>query len=318
MVGILLLDKPQGLSSQRLVSQVKKHLGIAKAGHTGTLDPLATGVLPVALGEATKIIPFLDESKKIYEVTGRLGQTTDTYDSEGRVVQECNPAGVSESDLVSLLPSFSGLIQQVPPVFSAVKFQGTPLYRLARKGREVKPKPRNIQVHSIHVLSFRLPFFSLRVQCSRGTYIRTLIHDLGQSLGPGAHVTALRRIQTGPFHENQTLPLADLQAGKKIPSEVFWSIDRCLGEMSWLGLETEEEVERIRSGVPLYRLQELFRNSDWSQKNVLLKYNGEIIAVVRVKDSGSFRFLRVLQGSGDEKGSGRGTKKPLEKSINFN
>ena len=297
MVGILLVDKPQGISSHSVVFRVKRALGVRKAGHTGTLDPLATGILPVALGEATKIIPFLDESKKVYEVTGILGQSTDTFDADGKLLREEDPGNITQEDIKALIPQFVGSLDQIPPIFSAIKVKGRPTYRLARQGKEVSLPPRKIIIHSIELLSFRSPHFSLKVRCSRGTYIRSLVHDMGQALGPGAHVAVLRRLQSGPFGQDQALSLEQILEGGDLSPEVFWSIERCLEALPWLSLESEEELQRVRSGVALYRLQEALGAGDWEGKTVLLKFRNKVIAVVGVEAAGNFRFLRVLRSS---------------------
>nr|WP_136249613.1 tRNA pseudouridine(55) synthase TruB [Ningiella ruwaisensis] len=196
--GILLVDKHQGESSNRIVQQIKRLYGAAKAGHTGALDPLATGMLPVCLGEATKFSQFLLDADKTYEVEAQLGIRTDTSDADGQVV-ETRDVKVSKTQLLDALESFRGEIQQVPSMFSALKYQGQPLYSYARKGIEVPREARDITVYSNDLLAFENDCLRLKIHCSKGTYIRTIIDDLGQLLGCGAHVRMLRRTQVADF-----------------------------------------------------------------------------------------------------------------------
>ncbi|GAB0153977.1 tRNA pseudouridine(55) synthase TruB [Marinobacterium sp. BA1] len=211
--GLFLLDKPQGLSSNAALQRVKRIYGAAKAGHTGALDPLATGLLPICLGEATKFSQYLLDSDKRYLTTGKLGQRTDTCDAEGEITEEKPvPASLSREQIEALLVEhFSGEIEQVPPVYSALKLNGQPLYKLARQGVEVEVKPRRVRIHEIRLLALRADEVDLEVFCSKGTYIRSIVEDLGLLLGCGAHVSVLRRLQTGPFHADQMMTLEQLQ-----------------------------------------------------------------------------------------------------------
>ena len=197
--GVLLLDKSAGITSNKALQEIKHLFGAAKAGHTGSLDPLATGMLPICLGEATKISAFLLDADKRYRVTCRLGITTTTADADGEVVQTRDCSRVTMKHIEKLVPEFSGSISQVPPMYSAVKHQGQRLYTLAREGIEVERKPRTVQIHQLllHILSEGL--LDLEVACSKGTYIRTLVEDMGEALGCGAHVVQLRRLSVGPF-----------------------------------------------------------------------------------------------------------------------
>lgn len=212
--GLFLLDKPQGLSSNAALQQVRRIYGAAKAGHTGALDPLATGLLPICLGEATKFSQYLLDSDKRYLTTARLGQRTDTCDAEGEVIEERPlPEDLSPERIEALLAEhFSGEIEQVPPVYSALKLNGQPLYKLARQGAEVEVKPRRVRIHEIRLLAVRANELDLEVFCSKGTYIRSIVEDLGLLLGCGAHVSVLRRLQTGPFHAEQMMTLEQLQS----------------------------------------------------------------------------------------------------------
>lgn len=213
--GILNIDKPQRLTSHDVVNQVRRLSQTRRVGHAGTLDPLATGVLLVCLGRATRLIEYLAEQPKTYETTLHLGQETDTYDAEG-VLVATQAVTVTSTDVAAALPQFRGEIQQTPPMFSAIKKDGQPLYKLARRGIEVERPARMVTIYELSLLSCQLPFITLRVVCSAGTYIRSLAHDLGQALGCGGHVAALRRTTIGPFQISQAVSLADLTAERLV------------------------------------------------------------------------------------------------------
>jgi tRNA pseudouridine55 synthase len=197
--GVLLLDKPAGITSNKALQEVKHLFGASKAGHTGSLDPLATGMLPICLGEATKVSAFLLDADKRYRVVCRLGVTTTTGDADGEVVQTRDCAAVALKDIEKLVPRFSGAISQIPPMYSAVKHQGQRLYALAREGIEVERKPRTVQIYQLLLHSLHDGLLDLEVACSKGTYVRTLVEDIGEALGCGAHVVELRRLSVGPF-----------------------------------------------------------------------------------------------------------------------
>lgn len=207
--GIILLDKPGGITSNDALQQVKRIYNAAKAGHTGALDPLATGMLPICFGEATKFSQFLLDADKRYQVTARLGVRTDTSDSEGSVVS-VRPVDVSEDQLAQALDKFRGDIMQVPSMFSALKHQGRPLYEYAREGIEIEREARPITIYSLELKAFSGEEISLEVHCSKGTYIRSLIDDLGELLGCGAHVIQLRRTQVACYPNDKMLNLEKL------------------------------------------------------------------------------------------------------------
>jgi tRNA pseudouridine55 synthase len=210
--GILLLDKPAGLTSNAALQQVKRLFRARKAGHTGSLDPLASGLLPVCMGEATKVSAFLLDADKHYLVTMRLGERTATGDAEGETVEQRPVDAVSEDGLQAVMEHYLGDIEQVPPMYSAVKHKGQRLYKLARQGVEVEREPRTITIHELELLEFAPPVASIRVRCSKGTYVRTLVEDIGEELGCGAHVSALRRIGVGPFGEQGMLSMETLES----------------------------------------------------------------------------------------------------------
>lgn len=201
VTGILLLDKPVGLTSNDALQRVKRLYRAAKAGHTGSLDPLATGLLPCCLGDATKFSAFLLDADKRYRVQVRLGVTTTTADAEGAVLATRSVAGISEERIREVLRGFVGVIEQMPPMHSAVKHQGQRLYKLARQGLEVERTPRRIQIFELILRAAQLPVIELDVHCSKGTYVRTLAEDIGHRLGCGAHVSGLRRTSVGPYSE---------------------------------------------------------------------------------------------------------------------
>ena len=207
--GVFLLDKPQGVSSNDIMQKVKRLFKANKAGHTGALDPLATGMLPICLGEATKFSQFLLDSDKRYVVTAKLGERTDTSDAEGQVVQS-REVNVAEADILAALPAFRGEILQVPTMFSALKHNGKPLYEYARAGITVEREARPITIFELKFIDYQAPFLTLEVHCSKGTYIRTLVDDLGEALGCGAHVTMLRRLAVADYPIEEMMPIEDL------------------------------------------------------------------------------------------------------------
>jgi tRNA pseudouridine55 synthase len=208
--GIILLDKPLGFTSNAALQKVRWLLNAEKAGHTGSLDPLATGVLPLCFGEATKFSQYLLDSDKGYETLAQLGKTTTTADAEGEVLLE-RPVTVGQADIEAVLPKFRGQISQIPPMYSALKRDGQPLYKLARAGEVVEREPRSVTIARLELLSLEADKARFAVSCSKGTYIRTLVEDIGGELGCGAHVAELRRTQAGPFDISQTVSLEALE-----------------------------------------------------------------------------------------------------------
>ena len=208
--GIILLDKPTGFSSNAALQKVRWLLNAEKAGHTGSLDPLATGVLPLCFGEATKFSQYLLDADKGYETLMQLGVTTTTADAEGDVLEE-REVTIGRAEIEAALPAFRGPIRQVPPMYSALKRDGQPLYKLARAGQVVEREPRSVTINRLELLALEGDQARLDVACTKGTYIRTLVEDLGHVLGCGAHVAELRRTQAGPFSLAQTVTLEELE-----------------------------------------------------------------------------------------------------------
>jgi len=229
--GIVVLAKALGGSSNHALQQVKRLFDANKAGHTGALDPLATGVLPLCLGEATKVSQFLLDSDKAYRARIKLGVRTDTADSEGEVIATADAGAVTEAQIKSALTQFEGDIEQVPPMYSALKRDGQPLYKLAREGKTVEREPRAITVYSIELTDFdpQSQELEIEVDCSKGTYIRTIADDLGQIIGCGAHIIALRRLKAGAFTLADSQSLEELEAAKQ--ADGFNAIDAMLMPM---------------------------------------------------------------------------------------
>ena len=209
--GVFLLDKPQGMSSNDIMQKVKRIFQANKAGHTGALDPLATGMLPICLGEATKFSQFLLDADKRYLVTAKLGERTDTSDAEGQIV-ETRDVNVKTSEILTALEQFCGDILQVPTMFSALKHNGKPLYEYARQGITVEREARPITIFELNFIEYNAPYLTLEVHCSKGSYIRTLVDDLGEALGCGAHVTMLRRTAVADYPTEKMLDWHALQS----------------------------------------------------------------------------------------------------------
>ncbi len=211
MNGAFILNKPEGITSNGALSRVKKLLNVKKAGHTGTLDPFATGVLPVLLNEATKVIPYLADSVKEYTGIIELGVTTDTLDKTGNVVSRNKVGKISERDIMKCFNKYKGNIKQMPPMFSAIKKKGVRLYSLARKGISVERELRDVKVEKLELLDYRSPHIRFYVKCSRGTYIRSLSRDIGSELGCGGHLKALKRISSGQFSIDDSFTIEDIE-----------------------------------------------------------------------------------------------------------
>jgi len=210
--GIFNIDKPAGWTSFQVVSLVRRLSGVRRVGHAGTLDPSATGVLVVCLGQATRLIEYMMAATKVYRAEVRLGITTDTLDATGKPVSQADPSNIGRQQVEEALTAFVGKIDQVPPMFSALKHNGEPLYRYARAQRQVERQARRVTIHRLQLLAFQPPLATIEVECGKGTYIRALAHDLGQQLGCGAHLAALARLQVGPFALDDACSLPELEA----------------------------------------------------------------------------------------------------------
>jgi tRNA pseudouridine55 synthase len=255
--GVVLLDKPAGMSSQGAVTAVKRAFNADKAGHTGTLDPMATGLLPICLGEATKYSQDLLEADKSYIAQVKFGSRTDTGDAEGQIIEELPlPAFADEFDikaaLDALLPKFTGPIAQVPPMYSALKRDGKPLYEYARAGVELERAPREITIHAIRWTNINWPEATLEVSCSKGTYIRVLAEDIGNALGCGAHLVGLRRTEVGHLNLEQSFTMESIQQGLQDSSTYILPVDALLQTLPHLTVD-EQQAKRLEMGqrVPL-------------------------------------------------------------------
>jgi tRNA pseudouridine55 synthase len=223
--GILLLDKPAGMTSNAALQTVKKLYAARKAGHTGSLDPLATGLLPLCFGEATKVSGFLLDANKDYQVLCRFGERTSTGDAEGEVIEQRPVDNISEQQLRAVLDEFLGDIEQIPPMYSALKHKGERLYKLARQGVEVEREARQVTIFDLDLVHLEAPIAEIRVRCSKGTYVRTLVEDIGEQLGCGAHVAGLRRLGVGPFDDSGMISMEQLEA---VAAEGHYALDQLL------------------------------------------------------------------------------------------
>ena len=248
--GILLFDKPAGITSNQALQWVKHRYQAEKAGHTGSLDPLATGLLPICLGEATKFSHYLLEADKVYATRLRLGQQTSTADADGEVVRERDVPALTQADFEQVLTRFRGDIMQVPSMYSALKFEGKPLYEYARAGIDIERPARPVTIFRLEITAFAPPFVDLEVGCSKGTYIRNLVEDIGEAIGCGAHVTVLRRLGAGPFSLEHAYTREQVQAAEN--SAGFERLDAML-LASWAGLSDWPRVEL--SGTSAYYLR---------------------------------------------------------------
>lgn len=297
MNTVINLDKPRGISSQLAVTKVRRLLNTKKAGHAGTLDPIATGILLVCLGEATKITRFLAGADKEYAAVMKLGEKTDTLDSEGEVIERTDCLSLEEQRVRQVVDSFKGTIKQTPPMFSAIKLGGSPLYKLARKGLTVERAERVVTIHNLEITGFDPPFLEIKVACSKGTYIRTLCSDIGDALGVGAHMTGLKRTRIGAFRIEDSITLEELgdQAvkalnaadGGRILSPSITDIDTALEYMEEI-IVTGKEFVGAWNGVPFSRQDlaqsglEFVRLKDPDRNLFAIgRVTGDIIAIER-------------------------------------
>ena len=287
--GLLLFDKPKGLTSNQALQDVKHLLNAKKAGHTGSLDPLATGLLPLCFGEATKLSSFLLDFDKTYQATFKLGQTTDTYDSDGEITQT-RQVNVSREDVHDAVQNFIGVLDQIPPMYSALKKDGKPLYELARQGVEVKRDPRRVSLYEFKLLNFDSDELDIFVKCSSGFYVRSLAYDLGEVLGCGAHVSHLRRLNTSNLSVDQAITINQLRAMPDSGSrqKLLQPADQILNHLDNVEL-TFHQVERlfqgqsiIQSGLPSKGLVRLYLQSGRQFVGIGLIIQGQSIKPKRL------------------------------------
>ncbi len=287
--GLLIVDKPAGWTSHDIVAKLRRHLGIPKIGHAGTLDPDATGLLPLCVGQATRITEYLMDIPKAYRVRLKLGEETDTDDASGRVIGRHDVNRITEEQVRSALNLFLGEIQQVPPIFSAVRKNGRRLYEYARRGEDVFPEPRAVTIYEIREVECHLPDVSLFVRCSRGTYIRSLCRDIGRALGIGAHMTWLRRTESASFTEKDAYPLPEILAMN--PDDVMALLipmDIPLSHFTSVVVRSDR-VQKIRHGQSLGPEDLAGMSDTWQTGRLSRIYgeNGEFLSIGRLDRSRS-------------------------------
>jgi tRNA pseudouridine55 synthase len=294
--GVLVVDKPTGPTSFDVVRQVRRARGQRRVGHGGTLDPMATGVLPICLGEATKLAQFLLDADKEYEATVAFGVETDTFDAAGTVTARRDASAVTAAAVEAALAGFRGSIRQVPPRFSALKLRGRPLYDYARAGEEVEPAARMVVIHELSLCDFAGPGAArLRVRCSKGTYVRSLAFDLGRALGPGAHLTALRRTRSGPFRLADACALGDVANAPLVaPAAALAHLPalragpdaaRALAQGQKVNLTALEALDARSIGPP---------GAGPDGRFLVLRTDGSLLAVAEPQADNTLRTLRVF------------------------
>lgn len=287
---MILLDKPLGLSSNQAMQRVKHLYQAEKAGHTGSLDPLATGLLPICLGEATKFANFLLDADKCYLAHVRLGIKTSTADAEGEIIQQ-KAVHIEPAQLQQVLKQFEGEIQQTPPIYSALKVDGKPLYAYARAGQQVEIKARLVNIHQLELVSWQAEQLVLQVTCSKGTYIRSLAQDIGEQLGCGAHLSALRRLSTGNFNIQHAYTLEDLsQLNLSQLDALLLPVDVKMQHLAKISL-TEQQANSILHGQPIateqdFKINEIIR---------LYKNCGEFIGLAECLTLGKLNPKRLIR-----------------------
>ena len=299
--GILNVNKPAGWTSFDVVAFVRRHSGVRRVGHAGTLDPAAEGVLLVCLGRATRIVEFLLDARKSYRARVRLGVTTDTYDADGAVVRAADASSMTREAVEQALDSFRGTISQTPPMFSAQKREGTPLYRHARAGRDVEREAREVEVYRLELVEFDLPALMLDVECGRGFYVRSLAHDLGERLGCGAHLEGLTRVAVGPFGVESAVDIETLRAAFVDGTWVDFLLPMDSVLLDWhAAILGDENAANVRFG----RTLDLVPVDD-ARVNALpagtqcraYSLDGRLIALLRYGGGAIWQPAKVLEGS---------------------
>lgn len=318
--GILVLDKPSGMTSNAALQKVKRLFQAQKAGHTGSLDPLATGVLPICLGEATKVSHFLLDANKSYRAKCILGSVTTTGDSDGEVIARHPVPELSKAQLLHLLSTFQGHQNQTPPMYSALKYNGRPLYEYARQGIEIERKVRQITIFDIKLLDYSFiantteqdhpvqNFIEIEVHCSKGTYIRSLCEDIGQAIGCGAHISALRRLESGPFLLSQSVSLPSLtenfapydeldESDKIRMDQLLLPTDTAITRLPAVNLD-QEQYDRIQHGHAIDQSQDSAQSPDTKSDSYpgsyRLYFNNTLIALAILDESGKLKPKRLL------------------------
>ncbi len=291
MHGLLLIDKSAGMTSHDAVKQIRRIFHTRKVGHAGTLDPLATGVLPIAIGDGTKILQFLLAEDKSYRATFRLGITTDTLDAEGKELLERPIPAISEAILEEIFVKFRGQIEQLPPMFSALKQNGVPLYKLARQGKTVERKIRQVNITRLDLCDYDQETVTIEVDCSKGTYIRSLVSDIGEQLGCGAHLIALRRLQSGIFPINECFTLDELSKLDE-PHSALLSLDEALRDFPVVQLDIKA-ANSLTFGIPP-ELSQIVPIQDLNNGDIVrLQIDNKLAAIAK------FNSLRDKEKRGD-------------------
>ncbi len=293
MDGIFNVNKPSGRTSFEIVAAVKRLTGEHHAGHAGTLDPNATGVLPVCLGKATRIVEFMMDARKTYRAEVELGKATDTYDGSGEVIYQRDISGIDISKVEQALARFRGNVEQVPPMYSAVKHRGQPLYRLARTNTVIQRKSRKVSIHRLELISWQPPLLILEIECSKGTYIRSLAHDLGEALGCGAYLKNLVRTRYGLFDVEYAVSLAQLEEAcrKGDWQQYLYPIDCVLQDMEKV-IVNEEGEKIIRTGS---LLKNLAADNENRKYNRAYSKDGRFLAILAWdKESEHWRPKKVF------------------------
>lgn len=276
MNGVVVIDKPKGVTSHDVVGMMRKRFGTRRVGHTGTLDPMATGVLPICIGNATRAADMLIESDKEYIAEFMLGKTTDTLDIEGQVLAKCD-VNVTEAQVVDTILRFVGEILQIPPMYSAIKKDGKKLYELAREGKEIEREARKVTIYSIDILKIELPIVEICVKCSKGTYIRTLCDDIGKALGTGAVMTALRRTMTAGFDLSNAYTIEEIDALED-KSGVLLATDKLFESYRAIKLN-EKQTRSITNGV-----QMTWRDGHEGDMVRLYSHEGKFLCISQIRD----------------------------------
>jgi tRNA pseudouridine55 synthase len=283
--GFLNLDKPAGITSHDVVAQLRRLVRQKRIGHGGTLDPAATGVLPIALGEATRLVNYLVEGRKAYRAVVHLGRTTTTDDAEGTLVHELPIPLLSQADLVAVIQPFIGTIQQVPPMYSAIQVAGQRMYNLARQGQTIELAPRTVEIDRIDVLDWQSPLVTLDIACGKGTYIRAIARDLGAALGCGAHLAALQRTQVGPLSLAEAVPLAALLADSTPVAQYLLPPEAAVAD--WPRADVDgTTLQHIRNGLPIH----LPINGAFARAH---RSDGQLLALLR-HEAGLWKPFRVF------------------------
>ena len=295
--GILLLDKPAGITSNDALQKVKRIYNAARAGHTGSLDKPATGILPICLGEATKFSSYLLNADKTYVVVAKLGVITSTADAQGEILETHSVPVLNDRELEKVISKFTGEIEQLPPMYSALKVDGQRLYKLAYQGVEIERQPRSVTIHQIDLHHFDQESFEIQVHCSKGTYIRTLVEDIGNALGCGAHVSTLRRISTGPFDEDQMVTMEIVEnlakQGNDALDELLVPVDSALKHLAAAAL-SEDDTRCLYQGQAVLASRATGEKPDEGLVRIY-DHNHAFIGIGTINDDGRVAPKRLVK-----------------------